>query len=231
MYTYGVDIASFQGNPIWTEVKAAGYRFAYVKTTQFPRYLNPYAITQRQDAFQHGFQVGNYCYAVAKLGDPVAQAHWFLSRSDIQRWHLAPILDLEESGSEGVSPKDLEAFAYTWAEAVTGFLGIKKCILYSDLNMLRNRVLVTRRLRSIFMLDVADWTLGPPPKVPGWNVVFHQYNTSAGIPGFTGPVDHMRALVPLSSLTVEALKTKTAPKPTKPPCTTVLQRTRARLRI
>lgn len=208
----GVDISSFQGVPDWAQVFKAGYRFAYVKTTQYPGYVNPYAIKQREEAFRHKFVVGNYCYGVATLGDALPQAHFFLSRSDIRPWHLAPFLDIEEVGSKGASPRELESFAYWWGVAVTGFLRIPYCILYTDLNMLHNRILQTRRLRDLFLLDIAYWTNGPAPKVPGWRVVFHQYNTSKGIPGFHGSVDHMRALVPLESLTIANLQTRKPPK-------------------
>lgn len=209
----------------------AGYRFAYVKTTQAPHYINPFAASQRREAFQHGFTVGNYCYAVASIGSPVAQADFFLQHSFIEPWHLVPFLDLEESGSEGVSPKHLEAFAYEWGLHVTKALGIKKCLLYTDLNMLRNRVLVTPRLKRIFMLDLADWTLGPPPKLRGWNMVFHQFDTSHGVPGFSGPVDRMRALVPLTSLTIHALQHDNPPKTPVVEVTGNLAKLRARLRI
>lgn len=202
-FALGVDVASFQGKPNWKEAHKAGYRFAYVKTTQSPGYVNPLAKDQRHGAYEAGFAIGNYCYGVAKIGDPVAQAHYFLSQSDIRPWHLLPFLDLEEIGSEGVKPRDLEHFAYTWALEVTRFFKIPFVILYTDLNMLRNRVYQSRRLRNIFLLDVADWTLGPAPKVPGWRVVLHQFDTAHNVPGFAANVDRDRALVPLDHLHID----------------------------
>lgn len=202
-YGLGVDVASFQGSPDWAKTYEAGYRFAYVKTTQWPRYTNPLAAEQRRSAFRAGFQVGNYCYAVASLGDSLGQAHYFLSQSDIKDWHLLPFLDLEEIGSEGVSARGLESFAYQWASVVTQWLRVPHAILYTDLNMLRNRIYQSRRLRSIFLLDIADWTLGPAPKVPGWRVVMHQFDTARSAPGFTGSVDRDRALIPLEQLHID----------------------------
>lgn len=205
-YLLGVDVASFQGSPAWNRTYGAGYRFAYVKTSQWPGYLNPFAREQRQAAFQAGFTVGNYCYAVAKVGDPVGQAQYFLSHSDIQPWHLVPFLDLEEIGSEGVGPNQLEEFAYTWGREVAEYLGVPWLLLYTDLNMLRNRIRQTARLRKLYKLDVADWTLGPPPKVPGWDVVMHQFRTNRVLPGFTGPVDEDRCLVPLHQIQLANLR-------------------------
>ena len=202
-YTLGVDIASFQGSPDWAKTHDAGYRFAYVKTTQYPHYTNPLALEQRHGAFQAGLSVGNYCYAVARLGAPRAQALLFLNRSDIKAYHLLPFLDLEEIGSEGVSARNLEAFAYEWGKVVTEQLGIPFVILYTDLNMLRNRIYQSARLRKMFLLDVADWTLGPPPKVPGWRVVMHQFRTNRVVPGFSGNCDEDRSLVPLDHLHID----------------------------
>lgn len=211
----GVDIASYQGYPGWSSVRQAGYRFAYVKTTQWPGYVNPLAHEQRHGAFTEGLQVGNYCYLVAREGRGQVQADYFLAHTEIQTYFLTPFLDVEEIGSEGCSPAEIEQCAYDWGKSVCATEGLRHVILYTDLNMLRFRIKQTRRLRELFLLDLADWTLGPPPRVPGWRMVFHQYNTSRGIPGFNGPVDHMRALVPLSSLTVEAMSSHNPPKPIK----------------
>lgn len=222
-YTVGVDVASFQGVPDWKETFNAGYRFAYVKTTQYPGYVNPYADTQRHGAYHAGMLVGNYCYAVAKLGVPVAQAEFFLAHSDIQRWHLVPFLDLEEIGSEGVSAANLEAFCMGWGWTVTKALGITNVILYTDLNMLNSRIRQTKRLRDLFLLDIADWTLGPPPKVPGWRVVMHQFRTNRGVPGFRGNVDEDRSLMPLERLTIAAMqKHHPAPSPLPKPCRSII---------
>lgn len=208
----GVDVASFQGNPNWSKAHDAGYSFAYVKTSQWPGYVNPYAKLQRHEAFKAGFQVGNYCYLVAREGRGQIQADWFRANTDWQPYFLIPFLDVEEIGSEGCSPAEIEQCMYDWGRVICATEGIRNVILYTDLNMLHNRIKQTRRIRNMFLLDLADWTLGPPPKVPGWRMVFHQYNTSRGIPGFSGPVDHMRALVPLSTLTFEAMSTHKPPK-------------------
>jgi GH25 family lysozyme M1 (1,4-beta-N-acetylmuramidase) len=214
---FGVDIASFQGIPNWQAVKHAGYRFAYVKTTQYPHYVNPFGKEQRQGAFQAGFYVGNYCYCVAKLGDGVAQANHFLNHSDIRDWHLLPFLDLEEQGSEGATPSELETCAMDWGQAVAAHFGVKRLLLYTDQNMLRYRIKVTKRLQRLYMLDLADWTLGPPPNLRGWDIIIQQYDTSHGVPGFKGPVDRNRLFVPAETLVIHHNRTGSVPKPIHSP--------------
>lgn len=210
MSSLGVDVSVFQGFPDWRKVFAAGYRFAYVKSAQYPHYVNPDALKQRHDAHQAGLYVGNYCYAVARYGDAIGQANLFLNRTEVAPWHLLPALDLEESGSEGVSAANLESFVMAWGTHTAAMLGVRNLVLYTDLNMLRNRILVTRRLRSLYVLWLADWTKGPAPTVPGWRVVMHQFDPFHSIPGFSGPVDRDRSLVPLSTLQVENAKTRQA---------------------
>jgi GH25 family lysozyme M1 (1,4-beta-N-acetylmuramidase) len=218
---YGVDIASFQGLPDWEKVKQHGFTFAYVKTTQYPHYVNPYGQEQRVSAFKAGLVVGNYCYAVANQGHGINQAQFFLDKSNIEAWHLLPFLDLEESGSEGATPAELEQFAVEWGQHVCAALKVNRLLLYTDQNMLRNRIKVTRRLQRLYALDLADWTLGPPPKLRGWNIVCQQYDTARGIPGIVGPVDKDRLYVPIDSLKIEHNRTGEIPlavhSPTNPP--------------
>jgi GH25 family lysozyme M1 (1,4-beta-N-acetylmuramidase) len=227
--TIGVDIASYQGLPDWVTAYKAGYRFAYVKTTQGLHYLNPEARDQRRGAFQASFKVGNYHFATALTGNPKGQAEWFLHCSNIEPWHLVPFLDLEELGSAGVSPKELENFAYVWGVTVTKALGIKQAMLYTDLNMLHNRILVTTRLRRLFLLDLADWTLGPVAKAKGWDTVLQQFDPFHNVPGFRGAVDRNRCFVPLDTLTIANMRQADPPRRIPPQSPTFLQRLRGRI--
>lgn len=161
--------------------------------------------------------MGNYCYLAAKLGDPVGQAQLFLSHSNIKEWHLLPFLDVEEIGSEGASPTEIEETAYEWGLNVAKFLKVKRLILYTDLNMLRYRIKVTRRLQRLYMLDLAFWSLGPPPNLRGWDLVMQQYDTARGVPGIVGPVDKDKLFVPMDSLTIKHNQTGSTPKPVHSP--------------
>lgn len=171
---------------------------------------------QRYGAFAAKLAVGNYCYLSGNRGDGVGQAQYFLSHTNIEPWHLLPFLDLEENGSDGATPNELTTCAMDWGNNVAKFLGVKRLILYTDQNMLRNRIRVTRALQRLYMLDLADWTLGPPPNLHGWDIVMQQYDTAHGCPGIEGPVDKDRLYVPLASLQIANCRTSNPPKPNKP---------------
>lgn len=211
MTAIGVDIASYQGRPNWEQVKAAGYSFCWGKATQGTSYVNPEAVAQREGAVQAHIAFGHYHFAEARNANPIGEAQHFLNNVHAHPWHLVPFLDLEELGSEGASPKQIEDYAYRWGNEVRHALGVKNLVLYTDLNMLRNRIRVTQRLRNLYLLDLAFWTKGPPPKVPGWRLVVHQFDDKGHVPGISGLVDRDRCLVPLQSLTIDALKVDSPP--------------------
>lgn len=83
----GIDVASFQhpsGAPIdWSQVAAAGVKFAAVKVTEGAYYTNPYAAADLQDAKAAGLSTVAYAFAIPNGGsngktqyssDPVVQA-------------------------------------------------------------------------------------------------------------------------------------------------------------
>ncbi len=229
MTALGIDIASFQGSPNFKDVKAAGYRFVYAKSTQGTHYLSPEYRAQREGAVQAQLYFGTYHYAEAKHANPLGEAAHFLASSHFEPYHLVPFLDLEEVGSEGASPTTLEDYAFRWGDYVRKHLGVKRLVLYADLNMLRYRVKVTARLRQLYLLDVAYPTTGPAPKVPGWDLAFHQFDWHGHVPGVSGGVDRDRALVDLHALTIDQMKAGSPPQPKPPPKTPLLQRLRYRL--
>lgn len=199
----GIDLASFQGKPDWSKVAGAGIGFAIAKRSQGVRYLNPTYDFDRVGAVSHKLRFGAYHFAEAGHGHSGhAEAAHFLTRLHAEPWHLLPTLDLEEVGSEGATPPQLEAFAVDFGLYVTRQLGVSRLILYTDRNMLEHRVRVTQRLRQLYLLWLAD--LSPAPHHPaGWSLVLWQYGWHGRVPGVAGQVDRDRALVPLDHLTIE----------------------------
>lgn len=208
---YGVDVYSDTGLVDWSKAKPAGCRFEIGKVTEGLAYVNPLTVKQREGAVTAKVGYGGYHFARATAGRPEEQAQWFLDHANIQPWHLAPSLDLEELGSEHVGGTELETFAFEFGMFVTQALKIPRIILYTDLNMLHNQIHVTARLRGLFMLWLAYPTGTQCPVVPGWKQVLWQDSWHAHVPGISGEVDRNRALVPLDSLTVHALQEHGAP--------------------
>jgi GH25 family lysozyme M1 (1,4-beta-N-acetylmuramidase) len=101
--TLGVDVASFQhpsGAAItWTDVAAAGYQFAAVKTTEGAYYKNPYALTDLSQARAAGLAVVAYAFAIPNGGgspsSPVTQADYLLSTLGSDSATVPIMLDIE----------------------------------------------------------------------------------------------------------------------------------------
>jgi hypothetical protein len=97
---YGPDVASYQGNVDWTQVRREGFDFAIVKCTEGDGYLNPHFVAQIDGAKAAGLLVAVYHFV---KGDCSAQsqATWFASNCD-PSWPVC--LDSEDgSGNEGTN--------------------------------------------------------------------------------------------------------------------------------
>ncbi len=200
----GVDLASYQGKPDYAKVAKAGYHFSIAKRSEGTAYLNATYDYNRTGAIAAKLAFGGYHFARASHGDAKEQADYFLARLTLKPWHLLPTLDLEEEGSEYVSNRALADFAQRFGKRVCAEIGTTRLILYTDRNMLENRGLNVARLKSLYLLWLADLTLGPPRPPAGWTTVLHQFDWYGHVPGIAGNVDRDRALVPLDSLTVKA---------------------------
>lgn len=205
----GVDLSSFQGRPDWQRVKRAGIGFAYAKATQGTSYANPTYDYDREGAVQHGLAFGGYHFAEATRSSGAAEAGWFLQHLRPQPWHLLPVLDLEETGSEGVPGSTLERFALAFAARVCRKLELGRMVLYTDRNMLEHRGLNTPAMRARFLLWLADLS-AQPHSPPGWRTVLWQNNWHRTVPGIVGEVDGDVALVELKSLTIDAERKRAA---------------------
>lgn len=98
MPLFGVDVASYQGEPSWTRVHGSGIRFAFSKVTESTDYTNPTWSHNRRGmlALGDGFLPGAYHFLHG--GNGAAQARYFLSKAgDVSGFAVA--LDVEASGA------------------------------------------------------------------------------------------------------------------------------------
>ncbi|WP_187438185.1 glycoside hydrolase family 25 protein [Actinomadura decatromicini] len=119
---YGVDVASYQGNPNWASVFHAGIRFAFSKVTQSTNYTNPTWAHNRAGmlALGDGFLPGAYHFLHG--GNGAAQARFFLSKAgDVSRFAVA--LDVEASGADAATAREWvkEFKARTGGHPVIGY--------------------------------------------------------------------------------------------------------------
>lgn len=105
MTIYGVDVASYQGNPNWPSVYAAGIRFGFSKTTESTNYVNPTWGHNRAGMLGLGDKFLGGAYHFLHGGSGAAQARYFLSKAgDVSQ--LAVALDVEASGADAATSRE-----------------------------------------------------------------------------------------------------------------------------
>ncbi|QFG24539.1 glycoside hydrolase family 25 protein [Actinomadura sp. WMMB 499] len=102
---FGVDVASYQGEPDWEAVHGDGIKFAFSKVTEGTGYTNPTWGHNRDKmaALGDDFLPGTYHFLHG--GDGADQARYFLDKAgDVS--DLAVALDVEASGADAATARD-----------------------------------------------------------------------------------------------------------------------------
>ncbi len=197
----GVDVASHQhpgGAAInWTQVRAAGHSFAFVKASEGTTYRNPYYATDFAGAASAGLFRGAYHYARPRLplSSAIDQARYFVSITGGlgAPLDLPAVLDLEETG--GLGRADLAQWARLWLGEVERLTG-RPPIVYAGYYFWQNQVGAPTDIGARYRLWLPSYPIDPNsttfrPLVPsGWATwTFWQYTSSGRVPGISGNVD------------------------------------------
>ena len=193
--TEGIDISHWQGTINWTNVAAAGKRFAYMKASESTDYVDPTYTYNRAQARAAGLRVGAYHFAQPSTtaGDAVAEADHFLATASLARGDMLPVLDLERTG--GLTQPQLT----TWVQAYMGRIlqqtGLH-AVIYCSPSFWKNYLGDTAwfAANGYEVLWIAHWTTATAPTVPGsaWDSngwTFWQYTSDGVVPGISGRVD------------------------------------------
>ena len=188
----GVDVASHQhpGNSAidWTEVKASGQNFAFIKATEGTGYINPYFTADSFKAQQAGVTPGSYHYAKPGYGNARAEADYYAATlATGPQPSLPPVLDLEESG--GLDPVSLQNWVRDWVDQIKIKTG-RTPIMYTYYNFWINNMGNTTEFSDL-PLWLAYYSDSLPSTLPGgWtNVTFWQYSSTGQVNGIQGNVD------------------------------------------
>lgn len=98
----GIDVSHYSGTVDWSEVEAAGYRFAYVKASEGVDDPDPTFPQHWQELAGTDLRRGAYHLYVTE-DDPEAQAQLFLSTVSLASGDLVPVVDIESLG-KGTEP-------------------------------------------------------------------------------------------------------------------------------
>ena len=101
---FGVDVASYQGNPSWSAVFKAGIRFGFSKVTESTTYTNPTWSHNRPGMLALGDDFLPGAYHFLHGGNGAAQARFFLAKAgDVSK--MAVALDVEASGADAATSR------------------------------------------------------------------------------------------------------------------------------
>lgn len=192
----GIDVSGSQGTINWTQVKAAGYVFAWAKATEGITFTDASYSTNAVNGVSAGLYMGAYHFARPDnnptTANAVSEANNFLSsaQTHISTCELTPILDYEVSPS--LTWAQQTAWIQTWMNTVQAATGIVP-ILYTSGSIASS---LGSSLASYCKLWIADpdgsSTIAPGASYLGvWNPnwAFKQYSWTGTVPGISGNVD------------------------------------------
>ena len=192
----GIDVSGSQGPINWTQVKAAGYVFAWAKATEGITFTDASYATNAVNGVSANLYMGAYHFARPDnnptTANAISEANNFLNaaQSHIALCELTPVLDYEVSPS--LTWTQQTAWIQTWMNTVQTATGIVP-ILYTSGSIASS---LGSSLASYCKLWIADpdgsATVAPGASYLGpWNPnwAFKQYSWTGSVPGISGSVD------------------------------------------
>jgi len=186
---HGIDVARYQGEIDWRQVRRAGVEFAYIKATEGGDFLDPMFDNHRRAAKRAGVRHGayHYYYFCRPAED---QARWFIANVPRDASALPHVLDLEwnaHSPTCRLRPegKIVRAEAKKFLDILERHYG-KRPLVYTTPDFFTDTGIGRLSGTQFWLRSVA----GHPRKTyPGARWTFWQYTGTGVVPGIDGPVD------------------------------------------
>lgn len=186
----GIDVSGYQDNTNWTNVKNAGIKFAFIKSTESTSYVNPNFSGDWAAAKSNGIVRGSYHFFHANV-DGVAQAkHFVNTMGQLSDADLPGVLDLETA--DGQSASTIANRALDFLEYVEEHTG-KRPLIYTAYYFWQDNVAHLPELEK-YPLWIANYVSPSSscPLVPDvtWDTFkFWQYTSTGSVSGVNGNVD------------------------------------------
>lgn len=186
---HGTDVSKYQTSVAWSNAKASGISFAFIKATEGGDRVDDNFSENWRKARAAGVPRGAYhfFYFCTSAED---QARWFMRHVPRDKSALPPVLDMEWNPS---SPScKLRPDAETVRTEMKTFLSMverhygKKPIIYTSLDFFEDNNLSTFRGYPYWLRSVAGH---PDDKYSGHPFTFWQYTGTGNVPGIKGNAD------------------------------------------
>lgn len=180
----GLDVSHYQPKINWSQVKAGGYEFAFLKATEGLTRRDPLYLQHKAGAKIAGLMVGAYHFFRPNI-DPIAQAAHFARTIGPQHspQDLPPVIDFEVSdGAPGADDVSEASIFCQELQRITGRLPI----VYTGPYFFQALGASTKGFEK-YPLWIAHYgTRCPLVPAPWSKWTFHQYSEKGNIPGVAG---------------------------------------------
>jgi GH25 family lysozyme M1 (1,4-beta-N-acetylmuramidase) len=178
---YGIDVSRFQGDIDWDQVAASGVKYAFIQISRSLTDIDATFPYNWQRAKEVGILRGAY-QRFQPDQDAIAQAELFVQKlGPYVAGDLPPVLDVEDD--KGLPAATIAARVREWSSYVEQHVGLTP-IIYTGFYFWRDKV--GGADFSNHPLWIANYGTSCPLVPPPWaRWTFHQYSSSATIPGIT----------------------------------------------
>jgi len=189
----GVDVYSGNSTINWSQVKAAGYIFAWAKATEGVGYTDSEYLNYAVNGVNAGMKMGAYHFIRADLNPTtrtgaISEANYFLSVAQpyITSCELPPALDVEGSYLQSNFTSDsLTTWIQNWMTTVQNATGIAPVIYISATNAAYiNSSLNTYKLWIDYLSEDSTVTPTNTGVFPTWAI--NQYSWTRSVSGIAG---------------------------------------------
>ncbi|MCX4879878.1 lysozyme [Streptomyces sp. NBC_00847] len=189
----GHDVSSHQKDVNWSDTKAGGARFVYVKATESTDYRNPYFGRQYGGARTAGIIRGAYHFALPDRSPGATQAAFFVrngGRWSADGWTLPPALDIEYNPYDsrhkcyGLSKAGMVDWIKSFSDELKQLTG-RRPVIYTTAHWWNTCTGRSRAFASNHALWIARHDSADAGSLPaGWSFwTFWQYDNSGSLPG------------------------------------------------
>ncbi len=187
---HGIDVSKYQGDIDWTQVKASGVQFAYIKATEGGDHIDEKFQQNWRDAKAAGLARGAYHFVYWCRPWHEEMRH-FINVVPNERDALPPVLDVEATPESKKCKRRLErgpavAEIREMLRAMERHYG-KKPVIYTTVDFYEH-ILSPNELED-YPIWIRSTKYSPHVRYGSRNWHFWQFQSDARIPGIVGNVD------------------------------------------